>query len=78
MRNAIGDSELAGKGRPKLEVDAGATAEAALRASHDRLEAILQTAFDGYWLVDLEGRIIDVNDAAVAMLGYTRETMLTR
>lgn len=42
----------------------------------DRLNAILQTARDGYWLVDLEGRLLDVNDSAVAMLGYTRKALL--
>lgn len=42
----------------------------------NRLNAVLQTAFDGYWLVDLEGRLLDVNESAALMLGYTREAMI--
>lgn len=42
----------------------------------NRLNAVLQTALDGYWLVDLEGHLLDVNDSAAAMLGYTRESMI--
>lgn len=41
-----------------------------------RLNAVLQTALDGYWLVDLEGCLLDVNESAAAMLGYTREAMI--
>ena len=51
--------------------------ESTLQASRDRLRAILHTAFDGYWLINLEGRIIDANDAAALMLGYAREEMLS-
>jgi PAS domain S-box-containing protein len=38
--------------------------------------AILRTALDGYWMVDMQGRILDVNDAGCRMHGYTREEML--
>jgi PAS domain S-box-containing protein len=51
-------------------------AEAELQASRDRLNSVLQTALDGFWLVDLNGRLIAANDAAATMLGYTRETLL--
>ena len=51
-------------------------AEVELQASRDRLNSVLQTALDGYWLVDLNGRLIDANDAAATMLGYTREALL--
>lgn len=42
----------------------------------NRLNAVLQTALDGYWLVDHEGRLLDVNESAAAMLGYAREAMI--
>lgn len=59
-----------------VDITAHKQAEMALQASRDRLNAVLQTTIDGYWLVDLKGRIIDVNDAAAEMLGYTREALL--
>ena len=59
-----------------VDITAHKQAEIAIQASRDRLNAILQTTIDGYWLVDLKGRLIDANDAAAKMLGYTREAML--
>ncbi len=56
--------------------DAATLGQAELQASRDRLNSVLQTALDGYWLVDLNGRLIDANDAAATMLGYTREALL--
>ncbi len=60
-------------------------AEEALRESHerqrleqDRLELILKTAQDGFWLVDAStGHLVEINEAAASMLGYTREELLT-
>jgi len=39
-------------------------------------KTMLQTATDGYLVVDADGRLIDTNDAYCAMLGYTREELL--
>jgi PAS domain S-box-containing protein len=39
-------------------------------------DSILQTAMDAFWIMDSAGRLTDVNDAAIAMLGYTREEMI--
>ena len=38
---------------------------------------ILQTAMDGFWVVDTEGWFIDVSQVACNLLGYSREEMLT-
>lgn len=48
------------------------------RAEQSELQArdILQTAMDGFWLVDPKGRLVEVNEIACKMLGYTREEML--
>jgi len=40
------------------------------------LRTILDTSMDGFWTVDLTGRIIDVNDAYCDMSGYSREALL--
>lgn len=45
--------------------------EQALRERDDRYRAILQTAIDGFLLVDVEGRILEVNDAYCRMSGYS-------
>jgi len=52
-------------------------AEAALRASDQRLRAMLQTAMNGFWLVDLQGRLLEVNEAYCRMSGYTEQELLT-
>lgn len=40
------------------------------------LSAILQTSQDGFWVVNLQGRFVDVNAAYCKMSGYTREELL--
>jgi two-component system, cell cycle sensor histidine kinase and response regulator CckA len=52
--------------------------ERALREKKDELDAILRSALDGFWIVDTAGRLLEVNDAACEMLGYTREELLAR
>ena len=52
-------------------------AEEALRESEKRYRRILQTATDGFWLIDLDGRLLDVNDAYCTMSGYTEEELLS-
>ncbi|SMD05089.1 PAS domain S-box-containing protein [Desulfocicer vacuolatum DSM 3385] len=44
------------------------------REGHYRI--ILKAAMDGYWLTDLNGRILDVNDAYCRMSGYREEELV--
>jgi len=46
------------------------------QASQYRLA--IQTSLDGFWLVDADGRILEVNDAYCAMSGYSREELLRK
>jgi PAS domain S-box-containing protein len=39
-------------------------------------KTIIQTAIDGFWLVDMQGRLLDVNDAYCKLVGYSREELL--
>ena len=41
-------------------------------AARQRNTLVLETAIDGFWLLDGNGRIIDMNKAAAAMLGYRK------
>jgi two-component system, cell cycle sensor histidine kinase and response regulator CckA len=45
------------------------------RATEERA-AMLQTAMDGFWIVDKTGNLLDVNTAYCKMTGYTREELL--
>ena len=40
------------------------------------LRNILRTALDGFWIIDPDGRLVDVNEAYSEMTGYTREELL--
>ncbi len=51
-------------------------AELAEQLHHELVSGILTAALDAYWLVDAHAQLVDVNPAACAMLGYTREEML--
>ncbi len=47
-----------------------------LATIRDELRAILRTAFDGFWLVDTTGRLLEVNEAYCRMSGYSAEELL--
>ena len=42
-----------------------------------RLEAILRTARDGFWIIDDQGRILDTNESLAQMLGYSTDELLS-
>lgn len=48
------------------------------KRSEERYKLIIQTAMDGFWISDTQGRILDVNDAYCKLTGYSRDEMLTR
>jgi len=47
-----------------------------IRLQADRHHTMLLTVPDGYWVVDNNGKMLDVNDNYLKMSGYTREEFL--
>ncbi|MEI6753713.1 MAG: PAS domain S-box protein [Paludibacter sp.] len=47
-----------------------------LKSSENLHQSILQTAMDGYWMVDKKGKILEVNDSYCQMIGYSNEELL--
>ena len=56
--------------------DARASAEESLHKSEARYRAVIETSIDGFYMVDRNGRLIEVNDAYMRMSGYSREELL--
>jgi PAS domain S-box-containing protein len=59
------------------EITARVHAEEALRESEAQYHELFEGVDDVVTVHDLEGRILDINEAAVRRLGYTREVLLT-
>ena len=51
--------------------------EGELRASEERHRLILGTAMDGFWLVDTQGHLLEVNEAYCRMSGYSDQELLS-
>ena len=51
--------------------------ERALRESERRYRRLINNATDAVYLADEKGRLVDVNNAACQMLGYSREELLS-
>ncbi|MGE5841271.1 MAG: PAS domain S-box protein, partial [Deltaproteobacteria bacterium] len=47
------------------------------REAEMKYSKILATALNGFWITNLQGRLLEVNDALCRMLGYTHEELLT-
>ena len=50
-------------------------AEETLKESEKRRLAILETAMDGFWLLDMQGRLLEVNETYCRMSGYTAQEL---
>jgi PAS domain S-box-containing protein len=43
----------------------------------EEYRTIINTAMDGFWIVDMRGRFLDANDAYCRLIGYSRDELLT-
>lgn len=39
-------------------------------------QTIIQTSFDGFWICDIKGKLLEVNQAFCDIIGYTKEELL--
>ena len=46
------------------------------KKADEQYKTILKTAIDGFYMVDLEGKILDINDSYCSMIGYSRDELL--
>jgi PAS domain S-box-containing protein len=51
-------------------------AQETVRLSNMQHHAILQTAMDGFWLADLKGNLVEVNETYCRMSGYSEQELL--
>jgi PAS domain S-box-containing protein len=51
-------------------------ADDALRTSEERNRIILDSAMDGFWRVNQQGRLLEVNEAYCHMSGYSKQELL--
>ena len=49
---------------------------AALHESEEWHRAILLTAMDGFWMLDMQGRVLEVNETYCRMSGYSEQELL--
>lgn len=47
-----------------------------LQRAREFYHVLVQTSMDGFWMVDTQGRFVDVNEAYCQMMGYSREELL--
>lgn len=51
-------------------------ADEAIRKCEERHRTILRASMDGFWMLDLEGRLLEVNDSYCRMSGYSESELL--
>ena len=61
----------------KAQVAERKQAEEKLRASEQKYRDLVNGMNDTVWVIDFDTRILDVNDAACRVLGYTRDELLS-
>jgi PAS domain S-box-containing protein len=59
-----------------IDINERKQAEAELQNSEMQYRTIMHTALDGFWVIDMQGHFIDVNESYCKTIGYTRNELL--
>ncbi|HEY6018360.1 MAG TPA: PAS domain S-box protein, partial [Candidatus Paceibacterota bacterium] len=51
--------------------------DSVMREREAQYRAVIETAADGFWITDMQGRFLEVNDAYVRLSGYSRGELMT-
>ena len=82
--NALGNTIYDDIGSPQrmsgicIDITERKQAEETLRESDEWHRTILHTVMDGFWVTDMQGRLLEVNDAYCRMSGYSQEELINR
>lgn len=57
------------------DITARKAMDAALRHSEAQYRAVIETSQDGFWIVDLRGRLLEANEAYARLSGYSRDEL---
>jgi len=61
----------------QAQIDVRLSAEKTLQLQKRRNELVLSTSQDGFWVMDLDGNIKEVNEAYCQLLGYSHDQLTT-
>lgn len=59
------------------ETDIDDECRAMIYMSEKQYKMVIQTAMDGFWMMDAQARLLDVNEAYCNLTGYSRDELLT-
>jgi PAS domain S-box-containing protein len=61
-----------------MDITGRKQAEEALRESEERYRSILRTTMDGFWVIDLQGHLLEVNETICRMTGFNDQELLKK
>ena len=72
------NGEMKFYGGIEIDITERKMAEQAIRASENKIRRILETADEGFWLIDNDAITVDVNPKICSMLKYERDELIGR